>query len=264
MNPKYKVKRSKKDSKKPKISGPLKLAIARAVRTPKEVKFITSWNGQQATSDVYGNFYNAGMNGPTNVAILPQITQSTNVGGRIGNKITPTRLTVDFWVNLANTQSSAEIAAKLVILESKNIRDNAQVTTASLATLLDNGQSQGPFVGYPSNLSVGINTDEFKVHMNRILLLSKGAGMGPDFINSFVGDQQTQATPSSGITHFQVTLKTPAVLSYQTAGSVWPDGFAPFFNCGYAICANQSPDIPDINIARLQVMFKTTLYYTDA
>jgi len=265
MNPKYKVKRSTKGSKKPKISGPLKLAIARAVATPKEVKFATSWNGQQASSDVYGLFFNAGINAATNFALLPQIAQGTNVGQRIGNKITPTRLVVDFWVNLsAQLDSSVELAAKLLILESKNIRDNTLVTTASLATLLDNGQSQGPFVGYPSNLSVGINTDEFKVHMNRILMLSKGTGVGPGFFNGYVGDMATQSTPNSGITHFQVTLKTPAALTYQQAGNTWPDGYAPFFNCGYAICAQNAPSTPDIALERLQVMFKSTLYYTDA
>lgn len=259
-------KRTYKKKATTKVSKPLKLAIQRAVKAsaPEEVKYITTWNGQSASADVWGIGYNAFMTGPTNEGIMPAISQGTGVGQRIGNKICPKRLTVDFWVNPANLTSSVDMIARMLILESKNIRDGAAATAITLGEVLNFGQTQGSFNGYTSHLKAPINTNLFKVHSDRLIKFNKAQGNGPTLSNAYVGDV-VSPTSTNNMAHYRVNIKVPKTFTYKEAADVFPEGFCPFFNCGYAVLpSTNGTDTPDVTILRLQVQWSVTLYYTDA
>ena len=248
-----------------KVSVPVKQAIVRAVRqaSPEEVKFVTSWNSSMSVSQAFGVGFNAGIANGTNYGLIPEITQGTNVGQRIGNKISPKRLVVDFWVNAYNYQSSVDLIARLFILESLKVRDQTAINTAiDMQSMIDYGQAQGPFQGYTSQLSGRVNKDEFRVIMDKTMKIQKTQNEGPTLVNAYVGTQ-TAPVPNV-IHHIRVSLKCPSVLHYATGLNTLPDGWAPFFNCGYCIPSSVFGDSPDTALTRLQVAWTSTLYYTDA
>lgn len=256
----------RKKAKVPKVSAPLKLAIKRAVKAaaPEEVKYITTWNGQTASADVWGINYNSFMTGATNEGIMPAIAQGTGVGQRIGNKINPKRLTVDFWVCPANLTSSVDMIARMVILESKNIRDGAAATAVGLTEVLNFGQAQGSFNGYTSHLKAPLNTNLFKVHSDKLIKFNKAEGNGPTLSNAYTGNV-VAPTSSNNLVHYRVNIKLPKTFTYKDAGDIFPEGFCPFFNCGYAVPQYiNGTDTPDTSILRLCVQWNVTFAYTDA
>lgn len=264
MAMKRKVYRKRAAKKSAKVSKPLKRAIVKAIKSaaPQEVKFTTLWNGSSASPDVYGVPFNAAIGTGTNYAILPTIAQGTGVGQRLGNKINPRRLVVNVWVNPRNFASSADFVARVFCLESKNLKSALDINSVSMGTLLDYGQAQGPFDGYPPQLTAGVDRTQFKVYSDRLIKMNKAQGVGPTLTNLYNGVvvSPTQNT----IHHYRFTIKCPKTLEYDGAVATSPVGFAPFLNAGYAILAQDAPDTPDITNLRLQVAWSSTLYFTDA
>lgn len=262
------VKRSRRATRrrvpgKAMVSMPVKQEIARAVRrvTP-ETKFVSLWNGATTSAQVFGIDFNGGIGTGTNYSLIPPIPQGWNVGERIGNKIAPTRLVVDFWVTATNYVSSCDMVARLFILESLNVRDPTQINTIDMDTLLDWGQTQGPFAGFTSSLSGRVNRDEFKVRYDKLLKIDKTAGQGPAVTNGYSGNVPSSTT--NMIHHFRVSLKCPPVLHYPVGGSSLPDGWAPFFNAGYCLPSATTADGPDVTASRLRISYTSTLFYKDA
>lgn len=253
-------------SKHKPLSPTMQNAIAKVVRraNPEEVKFATSWNSQSATADTYGVWFNSTITGATNYNLVPTIPQGVSVGERSGNKISVKSMYVDFWVTTANLANNVDLVARLFILQSRNIKDPNEVIAGnvSMATMLDWGQAQGTFTGYTSHLSAPINKDEFNVLMDRKVTIDKTYGYNPALINAYSSSAQGQ---SQGlIHHFRVKVKTPKLLHYATNTATLPDGFAPFFNCGYCIPSRINADGVDNVVSALSVYWTSTIYYTDA
>lgn len=246
------------------VSKPMKQAIVRAIKqaAPQEVKFTTIWNGSSSTPDVYGVPFNAAIGTGTNYAILPTIAQGDGVGQRIGNKINPKRLVVNVWVNPRNFGSSADFVARIFCLESKNFKSALDINTVSMSQLLDYGQTQGSFDGYPLQLTAGVDRTQFKVYSDKLIKMNKAQGVGPTLTNLY--DGVVVAPTQNTLHHYRFTIKCPKVLEYDGALATSPVGFAPFLNAGYAILAQDAPDTPDITNLRLQVAWSATLYFTDA
>lgn len=247
-----------------KVSVPVKNAIVKAVRNNlgTEVKFASTWNGQMLSANEWGILYNSGITAVSNVSLLPEIPIGNQVGQRTGNRINPRRLEVDFWVTAANYSNSLDFVARFLILQSRNLRNATVVNTVAMNTLLDWGQTQGPFEGYTSHLSAPINKDEFFVLMDRKITMDKTLGVNPAITNAYASSAVGQSP--NLIHHFKVVLKTPKVLHYDDGIATLPSGYAPFFNCGYAQPSRNGVDIPDTSITGLSVYFTSTLYYTDA
>jgi len=247
------------------VSAPLKLAIKKLIKAPVEVKFTTAFNGSSASSaGIFGQLYNAdiGTSGATNQVLLPSIIQGLESGQRIGNQIRPRALVLNIWANAANTADSASFVARMFVLESLRIRDSTLITTGiPMSTLLNYGQAQGGFDGYPSQLSAGVNRNEFKVYHDKLVKFDKADGRGPSLVNTFTGN--TVAPTTNTMYHCRIVVKCPAVLRYHNAPDLYPDNFAPFFNAGYAIPSCVTGDPPDSIVTRLQIMVESTLYYTD-
>lgn len=252
----------RKKASKAKVSVPVKNAIVRAVRQahPTETKFATLWDGQQSVSNRYGVQFNATIGTGSNYALVPEIPLGTQVGERSGNKISPKKMVVDFWICATNYLSAVDLVARLFILESLNIKDTAQINTIDMSTLLDYGQAQGPFQGFASQLHGAVNRDQFKVHMDRTFKLQKGYGQGPNLVNAYLGNVEQPTT----FYHCRVTLKCPKVLHYRDGAATLPDGWAPFFNAGYCVPSMIDTDGVDVTNSRIQVSWTSTLYYTDA
>jgi len=248
------------------LSAPVKTAISRAVRraNPEEVKSSTLWNGSSSVAQTYGIQFNASVENGTNYALIPPIPQGTQVGQRVGEKISPRRLVCDFWVTATNYMSSVDMIARLFVLESHKIKDPALINSAAvdMDVLLNYGQAQDQFVGYSSQLSAPINKDAFKVHMNKTLKLSKTYGQNPTLTNAYLGAQQ--GPNANVIHHVRVVVKCPKVLHYETGTDTLPTNWAPFFNAGYSVPAMVNADGVDLGNTRLCVAWSSTLYYTDA
>nr|WAE43150.1 MAG: capsid protein [Cressdnaviricota sp.] len=247
-----------------KVSAPVQTAIVRAVRraNPQEVKFASSWNSQMAINERYGTLFNSGI-GANNNQLLPEIPQGVDVGQRTGDRINPKRLVVDFWVTAANLANNLDFVARLLVLQSRKVKDPLAVGALNMAALLDYGQGQKGFEGYTSDLSMPINKEEFTVISDRLITMDKTYGFNPAATNSYSSSAQGQ---SQGlIHHYRVIVKCPKVLHYNGSTTLFPDGFAPFFNCGYAQPSRANGlDTPDTVVTALSVQWSSTLYYTDA
>lgn len=251
------------------LSQPVKTAIVRAVRraNPEEVKFATLFNSQMASNNRFGLWFNGSMDNTSCYNLVPEIPQGVNIGQRIGNKISPRKLVIDFWVTAANLSNNLDFVARLLVLQSRKTKDAAAIAAAStvnLGALLDYGQGEKPFEGYTSDLSLPINKEEFTVMMDRKLTLDKTYGYNPAAANVYSSSAQGQ---SQGIIrHIRVTLKCPATLHYALDANLYPDGWAPFFNAGYVVPArnNAAGDSPDTIVTGLSVQWNSTLFYTDA
>jgi len=250
-----------------KVSKPIKLAIAKAIRAqaPQEVKMITSWNNQFASTDVFGVAFNSYVTTGSNYGLVPPLSLGTAVGTRLGNKVHPKRLTVDFWVNPANLVGSADMIARLFVLESKNIRNGSPTAIAGIGMteMLNWGQVQGSFNGYTSHLSAPVNKNQFIVHSDRLIKMNKAVGEGPTLTNGYTGS--TTAPTQNTLHHYRINLKLPKVFTYADNNDSYPEGYAPFFNAGYCMpISTAGTDVPDLTVSRLLVSWQTTLYYTDA
>jgi len=248
-----------------KVSKPLKTAIARVLRSvhPVETKYVTCWNGQQSSNQQYGVSFNSGIGTGTNYKLIPEIIQGSNVGDRIGDKINPKRLVVDFWVTAANLANNLDFVARLLVLSSRSVKENASIGSISMNELLDYGQGQKPFDGYTNDLSMPINKQLFTVHSDRLVTMDKTYGFNPAFFNSYSSSAQGQSP--NLIHHYRVVIKCPKTLHYDGTLAVYPSGFAPFFNCGYAQPSRSNGlDTPDTTVQALSVQWSSTLWYTDA
>jgi len=260
------VRKNRRTRRLPKVSSPLKLAITKAIRraAPEEVKFATSWNSQSATADTYGVWFNSNITGATNYNLVPTIPQGVNVGERSGNKISVRSHVVDFWVTCANLANNIDMVARLFVLQSRNIKDPAEVIAGNvdMSTMLDWGQAQGAFLGYTSHLSAPVNKEQFTVLMDRKLTMDKTYGYNPALINAYSSSAQGQ---SQGlIHHFRIKLKTPKTLHYASGLNNLPDGYAPFFNAGYCVPSRINADGVDNLTTALSIYWTSTIYYTDA
>lgn len=254
----------RKKASSAKVSAPVQTAIVRAVRraNPQEVKFASSWNSQMVANAQYGVAFNSFVAADNN-NLIPEIPQGFGVGQRGGDKINPKRLVVDVWVTATNLANNLDFVARLFMLHSRKVKDPTLVGALNMNTLLDYGQGQKPFEGYTNDLSMPVNKQEFTIISDRLITMDKTYGFNPAVSNGYSSSAQGQ---SQGlIHHYRVTIKCPKVLHYNGDAAIYPDGFAPFFNCGYAQPSRvNNVDSPDLLITALQVQWSSTLYYTDA
>lgn len=201
--------------------------------------------------------------------LLPAISQGVDVNNRIGDKIRPKRMRVDFTITTNNdTDSSLDVNVRLLVLEDKSIKASAQlipIATVQPGTPIDSqllqyGSTVAGYTGIPTDDMARVNTERYTVIKDIRKELIKGMGQGPTPANSFLG---TQAFISGQQTYkVSVVILTPAVLKYSQTLDTFPSNFAPFFVLGYVQ--------PDGNAGltsltqRVAVNFVTHLDFEDA
>ena len=268
MNPKYKkpyVRKGKKASALPSAVSLVKAVAKKVVSDALEDKYVTT--------SIVGTglplYFNAAISSTSEIyPLLPAIVQGTNANNRVGDKIRPKRLRVDFVITANGSYTSSQLnQVRVFILEDKSIRFTpalrdialTQIGTPIATQLLDFGSNPGGFLGLPSHVMARANRQRYTVFADKVKEICSGSGITPQppaytGTQVFVSGQQC--------VKFSVRIPTPKVLKYSQALDTWPSNFAPFMCLGYV-----QPDgniSPDNLLTRVACNWVAHLDYEDA
>jgi len=183
---------------------------------------------------------------------------------RTNNEITPMSCRTD-WTFSLSTESTrtVNILAVLYCLQSKSTRyfpDLIYEIGSSGPLILKSGSSAQvqQFNGYPSDISLPINSDEFTLLHKKVFHLQKN-----------VGGQNSDTTagnaPNSGPSVFRdsYSVKVPKTYKYSPSGlsEVYPQGHAPFWVLGYCHVDGSAPDVANTD---LMVSWNTHMSFKDS
>lgn len=204
--------------------------------------------------------------------LLPIITQGTTSNERIGDRIRPKRMRVDFTLSANYAIPSSIIAnCRLIVMNDKAIKSTpdllaivgTQPGTPIQTELLQYANTLAGYTSTPSDDMARVNYERYSVIKDIRKEVIKGAGLGPIVTNSYVGDQ-VFVSPQT-VHKFSVVVPTPKVLKYSNATDNYPSNFAPFFVLGYVDPNGNAGNVPDNWLTqRIALNFVTHLDYEDA
>lgn len=217
-----------KDVQKAQVMSLVKTAIARKAE-----------NKSIGNNVELGILHNSPIGSADCYPIIPQIAPNTTGASyqRIGDRITPKSLTVKGLLSWnSEAQLQKDIYVRILILAQKNVKTGAQV----LAGAVDAGNLLKPnspaiplntFGGLAENLHYPVNTDLFRVYMDKtVKLTGNKAGTAVESI-------QRQSTKWS------YRFKSmPTALTFDDGNGNWVNNFAPFVAIGYAYPDGTGPD----------------------
>lgn len=210
--------------------------VKRAIARSTENKLI----GWKVEGQVY---HNSAINSADCVPLLQQIAVGADSNLRIGDRVTPKRFTVKGMLSMyppstLNPYNTLQpIYARIVILSQKNIKVGSAITGGvDAAHLLRPGYAgadQKQFNGDTLDLSEPLNTDLFRVYMDKVVrfapVQTPATGAGPQ--------------PEYG-RRWSYTFKSlPSSLTYDEGNGDWNNNFAPFLAIGYAFSDGTAPDL---------------------
>lgn len=202
-------------------------------------------------SSGYPRLYDAGI---TSVfPLMPVISQGLESNNRIGDKIRPRRMRVDFTVSANYDLSSSLVTnVRLMVLNDKSIKDTLALPTIAgtqpgtpiTTELLQYASTLAGYTATPTDDTARINYERYSVIKDVHREVLKGYGAGPNVVvNGLIGNQ---TFVGSQITHkFSVYIPTPRVLKYSAATDTYPTNFAPFFVLGYTNPGGFTGNTPD-------------------
>lgn len=197
--------------------------------------------------------YNVNHNSPIGSGdcepLIPQIIPLNDAGStalessalRLGDRLKPKSLKVKGIVSLnidGVPPLQRDIYVRVLILTQKGLTNGGAVLAGGVDTahLLKTGyatttQNQVNFSGNTMDLSYPVNTDKFRVYMDKRIRLSACAPTGVEAI------QRYSATWSYRF------KKLPASLTFDEGTGDWANNFAPFVCVGYAYSDGTAPDV---------------------
>jgi hypothetical protein len=218
----------------------------------------------------YPRLYDASITGV--FPLLPSIAQGVESNNRVGDRIRPKRMRVDFVLTADSIQTSSLLVnCRLLILEDKAIKNSldlltipgTQPGTPITTELLQYGTNLAGYTSTPTDDMARVNYERYTVIKDIHKEICKGDGQGPNVTNSFIG---AQTFVSGQVCHkFSVTIPTPKVLKYSNALDLYPSNFAPFFVLGYVQPdGNIGNTLPTQLTQRIALNFVTHFDYEDA
>lgn len=201
-------------------------------------------------------------------ALIPQLGTGTGTWQRLDQRITPIKLTTHWHFAFADTITrSMNILVTLYCFQKKNIKYVPDMTldvTNNGVQLLAAGNSGvvQPFNGYITESDLPINKDSYVLLKKYTFQLTNNVGL-PN------GDTTAGNAPNVSLAashkHISLTIKTPKQLHYKPdkpgTAFIYPEGFAPFWACGYAHVGGSAPDAINTD---LLVSWNTMMTYLDA
>jgi len=250
-----------------------KTGLAQAVRAIVSRDSETKYRGQEpAYNPVIGTSY-LGLWTPFSSAItdvreicyaLPSVTSGTANWQRIGNQITPTRLSLhlEFCPTFPDTLRSVDKTVHVYVMTCKAVKSLANFSAIPITQMLSTGAGTNTsFDGTTRQAMFPVNKDEFTVLHHKTFRLCKGYGNINDAATvTSAGDTDAVITPSKSYHRLTMNIRTPAKLLYDNNSSLHPTNFAPFFVIGYT---NNEADDNAPNAVDLQVIGFSQLYYKD-
>lgn len=173
--------------------------------------------------------------------VIPEVSQGTTARDRTGDRLTPKALHVKGIVSLNTVgvpNGRSDIYARVMILAQKDIKTGGQVLSGSINTgsLLKPGFGgsaiEQPFAGDTQDLLKPINTDLFRVYMDKTFKLSQVSE----------GAIEQNGTYSARWAYTFTKKNLPASLTYDEGNVDWANNFAPFLCVGYAYSDGTAPD----------------------
>lgn len=201
-------------------------------------------------------------------AVCPAIPQGDDDWQRVGDKIRGKYLIVRGCVQYDQAVVSAQAylppaSLRLLVLSQKNIKANGQIPSGpgvAVGSLLKPNNINAPSAtsysgGLFDNISP-INTDLFKVHMDKIVKFnwqSQHTYDGSDPVVGWqVGNDRTK--------YFYCKIKLDRALTFDDANGNNPNTFAPFFCMGAVLDDNTTAWSLT---APFRVSYQSRLYFTD-
>lgn len=186
--------------------------------------------------------------------LIGQIRQGQTAETRLGDRITPKRLRVRGVLGISPDQQSntKSLYVRVMILAQKNIKVGsaigASVDTAHLLKSSVDGTAEIAYSGSTFNINDPINTDLFRVYMDKTVKLSPATN--------------TTVQNEKGYARWSYTFKSlPASLTFDEGNGDWANNFAPFFAVGYAYADGT---VPDTVATRLTSTTQSILTFEDA
>lgn len=183
--------------------------------------------------------------------LIPEISQGVLANQRVGDKITPKRLMCKGVVSLNPQQgwvTQGDIYGRILILSQKDVKVGSQVSSGSidashlLRPALDTSTSdEAPFSGNTEDLLYPVNTEKFRVYMDKIVKFSTTKEDSVEVIQNYSH-------------RWSYTFKQlPTSLTYDEANGDYANNFAPFVAIGFAYSDGKPADT-------IQTKFITNTY----
>lgn len=205
--------------------------------------------------------HNSGIGSADCIPIVPKIATGTLSNERTGDKVRPRRMTMRGVVSIAPGDAlgiQKDLYVRILVLAQKNVKTGAQVSSGAIDTgnlLMPNlappGVQSAPFSGNTIDLTLPVNTELFRVYMDKVVKLQGVATDGVEAIPRYS-------------TRWSFTFKKsklPATLTYDSGNGDWANNFAPFLAIGYAYCDGSTPDTTTTRV--ISNCF-SDLFYEDA
>ena len=161
----------------------VKAVAKKVVDDALEDKYATSYLGLANGGPSY---FNAGIGGNYECyPLLPLMYQGTNSNQRVGDKIRPKSLRVDFIITANGSYNSSQLnQIRMFVLQDKSIRNSnalkdiplTQTGTPIASELLDLGGSLSGFSGRPDQIMFRVNRQRYTVFKDKVIELCAGNG----------------------------------------------------------------------------------------
>lgn len=173
--------------------------------------------------------------------ITPIDSASANTSQqRMGDRVRPKSLKVRGIVSLSTASPPSgqqSFYVRVIIASQKTIKVGSAVLASSVDTnrllhpgFAGVGVDQAPFNGNTEELNYPVNTNLFKVYMDKIIKLDPPAPGSVEAVTQFTK-------------RWSYTFKSlPSTLTFDEGNGDWANNFAPFVAIGYAYSDNTSPD----------------------
>lgn len=164
--------------------------------------------------------------------LIPEIANGEESYERLGDKISPKSLKVKGLISFSQLLAygaQKDVYVRVMILSQKNVKTGAQVLASAVDTahlLRPNipGSTQVAFDGTTPPSILPINTDLFKVYMDKTIKLTGTALSAIEQISRFSA-------------RWSYTFKSlPGSLTFDDGNADWCNNFAPFLCVGYSFC----------------------------
>lgn len=224
---------TKKGVVKQVLAAAVKTEVKRAIARDTENKQI-GWAVELDTQ------HNSGITSADCYPLVQQISQGTTAQSRVGDRVKPKSLKIRgvLSFNPDDCTTSQNIYARVLILAQKNIKVGSSVAGGGVdanrllkPSLVATPESQ--FAGNTMDLNTPINTELFRVYMDKTIKLT----------TSVVSGGGWEAMPLYSARWSKIIKQLPASFTYDMGNGDWANNFAPFVAVGYAYSDSTAPDV---------------------
>lgn len=229
----------RKGKKGVRVSKPLRRAMTQVAKRVISRRAEDKVTGSPVEADV---LHNSAIGSADCEPVIMQIAQGVDSSMRVGDRVTPKSLHVKGVLALNPAVESSvtqTIYARVVILAQKDIKSGAEILSGGVdaGALLRAGYGSSgneiQFTGVTQQLNMPINTELFRVYMDRTFkLITQSTGGNP------------QANPHDSVRWSYTFTKKhlPSSFHFDEGNGNWPNNFAPFVAIGYAYADGTAPD----------------------